>query len=127
MIIGVNVSIAEAKNRLPVLIRAFEPRTGHGIPAAGDSARRWRGFRDGTASSSPDVPYAACTLRASFAIFRIGRDLVPAIAGTAPPLAVSLAAYGLRWLTFRVDEGFVAVRATPLDHRGVVTSQWAGI
>src|ERR1700736_2914800 len=62
----------------------------------------------------------ACTLPARFAILRIGRDLAPAVAGTALPLAFGLAAHGLRGLTFRGDEGFVAVRATPLDHRGVV-------
>ena len=65
----------------------------------------------------------ACALPASFAVFLIAGDLLSAVAATAPPLAFGLAAYGLGGLTFRGDEGFVAVRATPLDHRGVVAFQ----
>jgi hypothetical protein len=67
----------------------------------------------------------AGALPARFAVLMISRNFLSAVAGTAPPLAFDLAAYGLRGLTFRRDEGFVAVRATPLDHRGVVAfSAW---
>ncbi len=65
----------------------------------------------------------ACAFPASFAVFRIGRKLLSAVAGTALLLANGLAADDLRRLTTRRGETFVAVRATPFDHSGVVAFQ----
>jgi outer membrane receptor protein involved in Fe transport len=65
----------------------------------------------------------ACALPACFGVVRIGCNLLSAVAGTPSSLATGLATNGLRGLTFRGDEGLVAVRTTSLDHRGVVAFQ----
>ena len=61
----------------------------------------------------------ARALPASLTIVRVGRDLVPAVVGTAFSLAAGIAADDLLLLASRWIEQLMAVRATPLVHSGV--------